>query len=221
MGGAWLSWQQQKEPGVFAVVCQGKEAGRFCYAFALPSSGTPGTSGESPDLVAVGCGGPGVRGAIAFHPSFVSRLSLAQPCSEWCWGKLADTGAGAGRKKRGQAEERWGRGGRGQRVSRLPFGAHGARSTGRRLSRESVPPSFQTRLFIIKKRLASLSVLCHWEGGRTGWRRARPGCRSGCTACGNLPLVNNTAAVGRRCSGALASKTGAVTGPIWGSRFRF
>lgn len=77
----------------------------------------------------------------------------------------ASSGAMAGREK--EAKEEGGGDGeaRGQRVSRLPLRAQGAQNKCRGLSGESGPTSLQTRLFIIHKQLAFLSVLCHWEVG--------------------------------------------------------
>lgn len=114
----------------------------------------------------------GARGACCDSlPSFICFTSLSVSLS------LAQSGAGGSRLtleqgQGGKREAKQKKGGdketRGQRASCLPFGAHGAQSLGRALSRESGPATFQTRLFIIKKQLAFLSVLCHREGGRTG-----------------------------------------------------
>ena len=100
-------------------------------------------------------------------------------------------------------------------------GAHRAQGICRGLSRESGPTSFQTRLFIIQKQLAFLSVLCHPGGGSAGRGKARIGCSLGCRACASVPLHSDAGVVGLGCSGALASKMGAVTAPIRGPHFRF
>lgn len=120
------SWKQRKEPGVFAVVCKGgkKQVGLLCFcSLPLWHSWDIKRKPWPEGLVAAGCGGQGVPGAASFHPSFVP--SLAQPCSERCWGKAAAPGAGREGEERGKGEEvrRWRRRRRrqGQRKSRLPF----------------------------------------------------------------------------------------------------
>lgn len=84
-------------------------------------------------------------------------------------------------------------------------------------SRESGPTSFQTRLFIIKKQLASLSCVTREAGEQAGeWQEldaveaAWPG---------EVPLQSDAGVTGLGCSGALASKTSGVTALTLGFTF--
>lgn len=170
------SWKQRKEPGVFAVVCLGgkKQVGLLCFcSLPLWHSWDIRRKPWPEGLVAAGRGGQGMPGATSFHPSFVPPLS--QPCSEWCWGKAAATGAGREGEERGKGEEVRRRRRQGQRISRLPF-----RGTWRPGHVQGVKQGEWSNQFsdkaIYYQKAAGFSVLCHPGGRRAGRGMARIGC---------------------------------------------
>lgn len=157
-------WKQRKESGVFAAVFKGgkKQVGLFCLcSLLLWHSWDNRRKPWSGRLVAAGRGGQGVPGATSFHPHLfplcLSALLGVVLGTDSRWLPLEQ----GGREKR-EAKEK-----RGEGNLACLSGAHGAQGMCRGSSRESGPTSFQTRLFMIKKQLAFLFVLCHpgrWEG---------------------------------------------------------